>query len=87
MKGTPDAPGCGYSKLMMEIIKFYKLQKFKYINVLDNDVVRQQVKIYSKWPTVPQLFIDGELIGGSDVVNQMHHDDSLEKLLKDKKII
>lgn len=87
MKGSPDAPRCGYSLLMVEILNFYGLQKYKYIDVFENPIIREQVRLYSKWPTYPQLFIDGELVGGSDVVNEMHHDDSLRKLLVDKKII
>ena len=69
MKGSPDNPKCGFSKLMVEILKFYELEKYKYIDVMENPNVRDQVKLYSKWPTYPQLFIDGEFIGGSDVVN------------------
>ena len=54
---------------------------------MDNPVIREQIRVYSKWPTFPQLYVDGELVGGSDVVNEMHHDDSLEKLFLEKGII
>lgn len=68
MKGSPDSPRCGYSRLMVEILKYYGLKNYKHIDVLESPVIREQVRVYSKWPTYPQLFIDGELIGGSDVV-------------------
>ena len=87
MKGNPDAPRCGYSRLMVEILNFYGLNKYKHIDIFENPVIRQQVKIYSKWPTYPQLFVDGVFVGGSDVVNEMHHDDSLRVLLVEKGII
>ena len=63
------------------------LNEYKSINILENPIIREQVKIYSKWPTFPQLYIDGELIGGSDILHEMHKDESLQKLLEEKKLI
>ena len=87
MKGTPLTPQCGYSNFAVELLKKYGLIEYKAINVLDDSIVREQVKIYSKWPTYPQLYIDGELIGGSDILKEMHKDQSLQKLLADKGLI
>lgn len=81
MKGSPDAPECGYSRLMVEILRYYGLHnKYRYIDVLENEMVREQVKWYSKWPTYPQLFIGGEFVGGADIVKEMHSDNELWKL-------
>lgn len=87
MKGTPDAPKCGYSNFVVEILKKYGLTNYKAIDILDNNIIREQVKIYSKWPTYPQLYIKGELIGGSDILHEMHKDQSLQKLLEEKGLI
>ena len=82
MKGTPDAPRCGYSNFVVEILKKYGLTEYKAINVLDNNIIREQVKAYSKWPTYPQLYVGGELVGGSDILHEMHKDQSLQKLFE-----
>jgi monothiol glutaredoxin len=63
------------------------LNEYKSINVLENPIIREQVRIFSKWPTYPQLYIDGQLIGGSDILHEMHKDQSLQKLLDEKGII
>jgi monothiol glutaredoxin len=68
-------------------LKKYGIFNYKFVDVLDNNVLRDQVKIYSKWPTFPQLFINGELIGGSDILHEMHKDHSLLQLLKDKELV
>lgn len=87
MKGTPLMPQCGYSNFTIELLKKYGITDFKSINVLENGIIREQVKIYSKWPTFPQLYISGELIGGSDILKEMHKDQSLQKLLSEKGLI
>lgn len=88
MKGTPLNPQCGYSNFVVELLKKYGnisiylgLNEYKSINVLENPIIREQVRLYSKWPTYPQLYIDGQLIGGSDILHEMHKDQSLQKLL------
>lgn len=63
------------------------LTEYKAINVLDNAIVREEVKIYSNWPTYPQLYIDGELVGGSNILQEMHKDQSLQTLLSSKGLI
>lgn len=87
MKGTPESPACGYSNFVVELLKKYGLTDYKAVNVLASPIYRDQVKLYSKWPTYPQLFIAGELIGGSDILHEMHKDQSLQKLLQDKNLI
>ena len=87
MKGTPESPSCGYSNFVVELLKKYGLTDYKSVNILDNNIIREQVKTYSKWPTYPQLFINGELIGGSDILHEMHKDQSLQKLLQEKGLI
>jgi monothiol glutaredoxin len=67
---------------VVELLKKYGLTDYKSVNILDNNILREQVKTYSKWPTYPQLFINGELIGGSDILHEMHKDQSLQKLLQ-----
>lgn len=89
MKGTPLNPQCGYSNFVVELLKKYGtffswklgLNEYKSVNVLENPIIREQVRLYSKWPTYPQLYIDGQLIGGSDILHEMHKDQSLQKLL------
>jgi len=59
MKGTPESPACGYSNFVVELLKKYGLTDYKSVDVIENNIFRDQVKVYSKWPTYPQLFIDG----------------------------
>lgn len=87
MKGTPESPSCGYSNFVVELLKKYGITDYKSVDVIENNVFRDQVKVYSKWPTYPQLFIDGELVGGSDILHEMHKDQSLQKLLQEKALI
>ena len=87
MKGTPEAPECGYSNFVVELLKKYGLTDYKSLDVKENNIFRDQVKVYSKWPTYPQLFVDGELVGGSDILHEMHKDQSLQKLLQEKALI
>lgn len=81
MKGEPELPACGYSKMVIELLKFYKVKDFAYLNVLSSNEVRACAKEYADWPTYPQLFVNGELVGGCDILMEMHRDGSLEKLL------
>ena len=85
MKGTPDVPQCGFSLAVANMLKHLNL-KFKGINVLENDEMRQGIKQYSDWPTIPQLYIKGEFIGGCDIVKEMFEKGDLQKKLEDKKI-
>ena len=85
MKGTPEVPQCGFSLAVSNVLKHLKV-KFKGINVLDDLELREGIKIYSDWPTIPQLYIKKEFIGGCDIVREMFEKGELQKKLNDKKI-
>lgn len=83
MKGTPDAPQCGFSKYVIQILSMHGCEDFNTFNVLDDDVLRSRVKEFSNWPTIPQIYINGEFIGGFDILLQMHQGgDLIEELEK-----
>ena len=86
MKGTPDAPQCGFSMAVSNILKHLNVN-FKGINVLEEENLRQGVKEFSDWPTIPQLYIKKEFIGGCDIVKEMFEKGQLKKLLEEKKLI
>ena len=86
MKGTPDAPQCGFSMAVSNILKHLKIN-FKGINVLDDENLRQGIKQYSDWPTIPQLYVKKEFIGGCDIVKEMFEKGELKNLFEEKKII
>ena len=86
MKGTPDAPQCGFSMAVSNILKLLEV-KFKGINVLENEQLRLGIKEYSEWPTIPQLYIKKEFVGGCDIVKEMYENGELTKVLEDKKIV
>ena len=67
---------------MVEILKKYGITQYKSIDILENNIIREQVKVYSKWPTYPQLYINGEFIGGSDIMTEMYESGELQKLVK-----
>ena len=86
MKGTPDTPQCGFSMAVSNILKLLEV-KFKGINVLENEQLRLGIKEYSEWPTIPQLYIKKEFVGGCDIVKEMYENGELNKVLEDKKIV
>ena len=86
MKGTPDAPQCGFSMAVSNILKLLEV-KFRGINVLENEQLRLGIKEYSEWPTIPQLYIKKEFVGGCDIVKEMYGNGELNKVLEDKKIV
>ena len=86
MKGTPDSPQCGFSMAVSNILKHVNV-KFKGINVLEDENLRQGIKVFSDWPTIPQLYIKGEFIGGCDIVKEMFEKGELKNLLKEKEIL
>ena len=86
MKGVPDAPQCGFSMTVSNILKHLNVN-FKGINVLDDQNFRQGIKEYSDWPTIPQLYVKGEFIGGCDIVKEMFESGELKSLLENKKLI
>lgn len=77
MKGTPDAPMCGFSKYVIQILTMHGCKDFTTFNVLDDEVLRSRVKEFSNWPTIPQVYIDGEFVGGFDILLQMHQNGEL----------
>ena len=86
MKGTPDAPQCGFSMAVSNVLKHLNVD-FKGINVLEDENLRQGIKDFSDWPTIPQLYVKQEFIGGCDIVKEMFEKGELKKLLEDKKVI
>ena len=80
MKGTADAPQCGFSMRSVEILKSYGLP-VKDRNIFESEELRQGIKEYTNWPTIPQIFINGEFIGGCDIVTEMHENGELKNLL------
>jgi len=86
MKGTPEAPQCGFSMAASNILKLLEV-KFKGINVLENEQLRQGIKEFSEWPTIPQLYIKKEFVGGCDIIKEMYENGELNKVLEDKKIV
>jgi len=85
IKGTPDAPQCGFSMALINMFKILEV-KYKGINVLENPALRQGIKEFSDWPTIPQLYIKSEFIGGSDIVKEMYENGELKKILENKGI-
>ena len=86
MKGTPDSPQCGFSMAVSNILKHLNV-KFKGINVLEDENLRQGIKVFSDWPTIPQLYIKGEFIGGCDIIKEMFESGELKKIFQDKNLI
>ena len=85
MKGTPDAPQCGFSMAISNILKILEVN-FKGVNVLENQKIREGIKEYSEWPTIPQLYIKKEFLGGCDIIKEMYENGELKKILKDKNL-
>ena len=85
MKGTPDAPQCGFSMAVSNILKILEVN-FKGINVLENQNLREGIKTFSDWPTIPQLYVKNEFIGGCDIIKEMYENGELSKLFEDKGI-
>ena len=85
MKGTPDAPQCGFSMAVSNILKILEV-KFKGVNVLENQNLREGIKIFSDWPTIPQLYVKNEFVGGCDIIKEMYENGELTKLFEDKNI-
>ena len=85
MKGTPDAPQCGFSMAVTNILKILEVN-FKSVEVLANQNVREGIKVYSDWPTIPQLYVKNEFVGGCDIIKEMYENDELAKLFETKGI-
>lgn len=80
MKGSPDRPQCGFSAHITKIFKELGVE-FKYFDVLEDEEMRQAIKDYTNWPTIPQIFIDGNFIGGSDILGELYQNGDLQKML------
>ena len=85
MKGTPEVPQCGFSLAVSNMLKHLEVN-FTGINVLEDQEIREGIKVYSDWPTIPQLYIKGEFIGGCDIVKEMFEKGDLQKKLQEKQI-
>ena len=83
MKGTPQFPMCGFSGQVVQILDYVGVP-YKGINVLESDDLRQGIKAYSQWPTIPQLYVKGEFVGGCDIIREMFQAGELQSLLKEK---
>ncbi len=86
MKGTPEMPMCGFSGVVVRALEAFKVP-FMGVNVLDNDEIREGIKLYSEWPTIPQLYINSEFVGGADIVRDLYESGEWKKLLEDQGII
>ncbi|MCJ1470281.1 monothiol glutaredoxin grx5 [Pseudocyphellaria aurata] len=89
MKGTPEMPQCGFSRASIQILGLQGVEpsKFSAFNVLEDDELRQGLKEYSDWPTIPQLYVDKEFVGGCDILMSMHQNGELSKMLGDKGVL
>jgi monothiol glutaredoxin len=85
MKGTPDAPQCGFSMAVTNMLKLLEVN-FQSVNVLEDQNIREGIKIFSDWPTIPQLYIKKEFIGGCDIIKEMYESGELKKVFDDKGI-
>ena len=86
MKGTPEVPQCGFSLAVSNMLKHLEVN-FTGINVLEDQEIREGIKVYSDWPTIPQLYVKSEFIGGCDIIKEMFEKGELQAKLKDKEII
>ena len=85
MKGTPDAPQCGFSMAVSNMLKILEVN-FEGINVLEDQNIREGIKVFSDWPTIPQLYIKKEFVGGCDIIKEMYENGELKKVLEEKGI-
>ena len=85
MKGTPVQPMCGFSAMTVQILSHMGV-KFKGVNVLEDPALRQGIKEFANWPTIPQLYVKGEFVGGCDIVREMYESGELEELMKTKSV-
>jgi monothiol glutaredoxin len=82
MKGTPQFPQCGFSARAVQILKACGVGTFHTVNVLENAEIRQGIKEFANWPTIPQLYVNGEFVGGSDIMTEMYQNGELQKILE-----
>jgi monothiol glutaredoxin len=82
MKGTPQMPQCGFSQLAIQVLSACGVKEVFTVNVLENAEIREGIKSYANWPTIPQLYVNGEFVGGSDILREMYESGELKKLLE-----
>ena len=82
MKGTPQFPQCGFSALAVQVLNACGVKDFGSVNVLPDAEIRQGIKEYANWPTIPQLYVNGEFVGGSDIMKEMYESGELQKMLE-----
>ncbi|MGE5666543.1 MAG: Grx4 family monothiol glutaredoxin [Betaproteobacteria bacterium] len=87
MKGTAQFPQCGFSGRAIQVLRQAGVQNVVTVNVLEDEAVRQGIKEYANWPTIPQLYVQGEFVGGSDIIMEMFQSGELQQLLKDAKVL
>lgn len=87
MKGTPQMPQCGFSATAIQILKLSGVKEVFTVNVLADDEIRQGIKQYANWPTIPQLYIKGEFVGGSDIMREMYENGELKQVLADAGVV
>src|SRR6266540_2024499 len=85
MKGTPQAPQCGFSALAVQVLNACGVREFQTVNVLADAEIREGIKQYANWPTIPQLYVNGEFVGGSDIMREMYQSGELQKILRGSK--
>ena len=84
MKGTPQFPQCGFSSAAVQMLQACGVDKLFTVNVLEDPAIRQGIKDYANWPTIPQLYVNGEFVGGADIIREMYQTGELEGLLHEK---
>ena len=82
MKGTPQMPQCGFSQMAVQILRACGVTQFHSVNVLEDADIRQGIKEYANWPTIPQLYVNGEFVGGSDIMREMYESGEMQKVLE-----
>ena len=82
MKGTPQFPQCGFSALAVQVLNACGVKDFHSVNVLADQQIREAIKQYANWPTIPQLYVNGEFVGGSDIMKEMYESGELQKMLE-----
>ena len=87
MKGSPNMPKCGFSRLVIQILQLNGVEDVKSFDVLEDQDLREGIKIYSQWPTIPQVYIKGEFIGGADIMRSLHESGELQRMLREHKLI
>jgi monothiol glutaredoxin len=87
MKGSATKPMCGYSKAVCQVLNLHHVEKYTTVNVLEDEAVRREIKAFTNWPTIPQVFVKGQFVGGCDIIMEMNKSGELEQLLQKEGIV